>query len=331
LTRPRPDVICLSNALLLGMAHRLGEALGSPVVCMLQGEDAFVDGLPPVQRERAWTTLAEKARHVSLFVAPTRYFAELMTRRMQLPADRVRVVHNGISLEGYPQGQPEPPAPTTGVAEVPPAMRNPSSLAVGYFARMCSDKGLDILVDAFIALRRRGQVSGVRLRVGGGCGPSDEGYVQELVTRLERAGLAEDVDWVKNPDRSAKLEFLRSVSVLSVPARYGEAFGLYVIESLAAGVPVVLPRVASFPELIEATGGGVLCAADDAAALAGALEALLLDPRRRQELAQAGQAAVRQRFSVAAMAEHMLSVFEETGSRTARSAALASSSPRAAR
>ena len=64
-----------------------------------------------------------------------------------------------------------------------------------------------------------------------------------------------------------------------MPARYGEAFGLYVIEAMAAGVPVVQPRVAAFPELIEATGGGVLCAADDAQSLAEAIEELLLDPR----------------------------------------------------
>ena len=64
--------------------------------------------------------------------------------------------------------------------------------------------------------------------------------------------------WVS---RSSRSNFLRSLTVLSVPARSGEAFGLYLIEAMAAGIPAVQPRLGAFPELIEATGGGVLCAA----------------------------------------------------------------------
>ncbi len=87
-----------------------------------------------------------------------------------------------------------------------------------------------------------------------------------------------------------------------MPALYGEAFGLYVIEAMAAGVPVVQPRVAAFPELIEATGGGVLCAADDPQALAEAIEELLLNPARARALGEAGRRAVFERFSAEAMA-----------------------------
>ena len=84
-TRPHPDVICLSNALLVGLVRRLKQGLRSPVVCMLQGEDYFLDSLPQARRDEAWKTLAGRAAEVDLFIAPSRYFADLMTRRLALP------------------------------------------------------------------------------------------------------------------------------------------------------------------------------------------------------------------------------------------------------
>ena len=127
--------------------------------------------------------------------------------------------------------------------------------------------------------------------------------MNSLRGRLQAGGLLSDVEFHPNVDRSAKLGFLRSLSVFSVPARYGEAFGLYVLEAMAAGVPVVQPRVAAFPELVEATGGGVLFAADDPRALADAIEELLLDQARG--LGEAGRRAVFGRFSAVALARAM--------------------------
>jgi glycosyltransferase involved in cell wall biosynthesis len=208
-------------------------------------------------------------------------------------------VPNGINLEGYADeeraGKSEVRSPKSEVqgARVP---------ALGYFARMCPEKGLDTLVEAYIRLRERGRVGNLKLRVGGSCGPADTPFVNSLRQRLQASGLLGDVEFHPNVDRAGKLALLRSVSVFSVPASYGEAFGLYVIEAMAAGVPVVQPRVAAFPEIIEATGGGVLCAPDDPQALAEAIEALLLDPARARALGAAGRRAVFERFSAEAMA-----------------------------
>ena len=101
-TQPKPDVLCLSNALLIGMARRLKSELDVPVACTLQGEDFFLDGLPESHRAACWRTLSERAAEVDLFIAPSRYFGNLMRERLGLPADRVRVVReNGINLDGY--------------------------------------------------------------------------------------------------------------------------------------------------------------------------------------------------------------------------------------
>lgn len=166
---------------------------------------------------------------------------------------------------------------------------------------MCREKGLDLLVETFIELKRRGTVPNLKLKVGGGCGPGDEPFVAQLKEHLRRAGCLDDVSFHPNLTREQKVAFLQSLTVFSVPALYGEGFGLYLIEALAAGVPVVQPRHAAFPELVEATGGGVIAEAN-AASLAAAIEALLLDPVRAKALGEAGRRAVIERFTMKQMA-----------------------------
>ena len=303
-TQPRPDVICLSTALLIGLARRLKSELDCPVVCLFQGEDYFLDGLPEPARAACWQTLAARASDVALFVAPSRYFGDLMSQRLSLSPEKLRISPNGINLSGYADVQ------------VSDQKKNQSDLAssspfLGYFARMCKEKGLDTLVSAYIVLRQRDRIKNLKLKIGGGCGPADEPFVKALRDQLDKAGFLGDVEFHPNLDREAKQQFLRSLSVFSVPALYGEAFGLYVIEALAAGVPVVQPRTGSFPELVEATGGGVLCEPGDPKALADAIEQLLLDPDRVRALGEAGRRAVKEHFSAEAMAKATMEVYRD--------------------
>jgi glycosyltransferase involved in cell wall biosynthesis len=288
-TRPAPDFICLSNALLIGMARRLRSEIGCPVACMLQGEDGFLDLLPDSHREDCWQTLAERAAELDLFISPSRYFANVMTRRLSLRPERVKVVFNGLNLDGY-----------AGAGNAAAKTGEPPVL--GFFARMCREKGLDTLVDAFLQLRQGG--SELRLRVGGSCGPADQRFVDSLRARIETAGLSGEVEFHPNVDRAAKISFLRSLDLFSVPAAYGEAFGLYVIEAMAAGVPVVQPRAGAFAELVEATGGG-LVSEPGAKPLAAAIQELLDDPARRKALGAAGRRAVFERFTAERMAVEM--------------------------
>jgi glycosyltransferase involved in cell wall biosynthesis len=295
-TQPQPDVICLSNALLVGMARRLRQELRAPVVCMLQGEDLFLDALPEKFREACWQTVAERVAELDGIVAPSRYFAGQMASRLGLPAGRVSVVHNGINLAGYQRG--------------PGGEAGSGSPVLGYFARMCREKGLPMLVEAYIRLRQAGRVPGLKLRVGGSCGPADQPVVNELRARLSTAGFATETEFCPNLDRDAKIRFLSSLSVFSVPAQYGEAFGLYVLEALAAGVPVVQPDNAAFPELLETTGGGLTCSAGDPQALADALEQLLTNPGRARILGEKGRQAVFGNFSAEAMARRLETVLK---------------------
>lgn len=290
-----PHVICLSNALLLGLARRLKTSLHTRIVCMLQGEDEFLDALPSPHREACWRELAERAREVDRFIAPSRYFADLMAARLALRPDQVHVVYNGISLVGYDTLE-------TSVNSTAPTL--------GYFARMCREKGLDLLIRAFILARKR--IPALRLKIGGSCGPGDTAFVEECRQLLTNAGVLDSVEFHPNLDRDAKIRFLRSLTVFSVPAKYSEAFGLYLIEAWAAGVPVVQPRKSSFPELLAATGGGLLCD-NDAESLAEGIADLAGSPEKARQLGNAGRNQVRQHFTSSAMAREVAKVLADLG------------------
>jgi len=286
-----PDVILLSNAMLAGLARELRSALGCPVVCTLQGEAPFLDALPAPYREQAWSCLAERAAELDAFVAVSHYTAELMGARLELPSARVHVVWNGIDSAEISMDDRAP-------ADGPPT--------VGYLARMCADKGLATLFDAFELAKER--VPEARLRAAGVVLAGDVELVERCRARARARGFEDDVSFTANVGRREKIELLRSLTVFSVPATYGESFGLYVLEAWAAGVPVVLPRHGGFVELVEATGAGLLCEPDDPAALADGLVRLLSDPAQARELGRRGAAAVRERFTTERMASDVLTV-----------------------
>lgn len=305
--QPKPDVVCISNALLVGMVRRLKAELQTRIVCTLQGEDSYLDALPEKYRAAAWQLLSERAADVDLFIAPSRYFGELMTRRLGLKPERAKVIHNGVNLDGFRGPTPDPSQ--EGNPHHATRITQHAAPVVGYLARMCPEKGLDTLVEAFIQVKRRERVPRLKLHIAGSCGPGDEAFVKSLRQRLAEAGYIGETAFSPNLSRAEKIGLLESLSVFSVPARYGEAYGLYVIEAMAAGVPVVQPRAAAFPELIEATGGGVLCEPGDAKALADAIEALLLEPERARAMGDAGRKAVLERFSIEAMTDEVVRTY----------------------
>ena len=293
----RPDVVCLSNALLLGLARRIRNDLGSTIVCMLQDEDGFLDGLPEPYSRQAWELLAERTGEVNAFVASSRYYADVMCDRLGLPAARVRVVPNGIDPEGYaPPGAP--PTPPT----------------VGFLSQMCRAKGLDTLVDAFVHLKAAPGLGDLRLKAAGGKTSADEMFHVELSRRLSAEGLTGDVEFLSDFHRTSKQAMLASLSVLSVPTKQPEASALFVLEALAAGVPVVLPDHGVCRELVEATGGGLLVTPNDAEALADALKDLLLDADRARAMGAAGRDAVLRDFPIHKTAAGMIDVYRAAAS-----------------
>ena len=289
----RPDIVCLSNALLAGLIRRIKQALRVPVVSMLQDEDAFLDSLPEPYRAEAWRTVAERVAEADAFIAVSGYYRDVMCRRLGLAADRACTVHIGLDASGY--------APADALPQPP---------VIGYIGQLSRGRGLDTLVNAFLMLRGDEKFRGLRLRAAGGVLPGDRDFVAGLRRRLAEGGAADDAEFLPGLDRAGRQQFLRSLTALSAPARQPEAFGLFVLESLASGVPVVLTRVGAYPELVEATGGGVLVEPDDASGLAAALRDLLARPDEARALGQRGREAVLDRFSIQRMASNMVDAYQ---------------------
>ncbi|MEY2879077.1 MAG: hypothetical protein RLZZ15_1457, partial [Verrucomicrobiota bacterium] len=305
----KPDLICLSNALLAGFAAELKRRLRAPVATFFQGEDTFLDGLPEPFRTQAWAALKQRLTDSDLLISPSRYYADHMAPRLGLAPDAIAVVPNGILLEGYggtPSGMGVPPMSSPDSDHGRDARATSSQPAIGYLARMCREKGLDQLVDAFIVLARDLGDTTTRLKIAGAATAGDETLIVEMKSRLAAAGLTARVAWTPNLTREQKISFLRGLTLFSVPTAYGEAFGLYVIEAMACGVPVVQPDSAAFPELIAATGGGVCVSPRDPSALARAWRDLLADAPRRDALGRAGRLGVEKKFSAPTMSAEFL-------------------------
>jgi len=289
----RPDVVQVSNALLLGVARELKLALDVPVVCSLQDEEGWLDATGAPYAQQCWTALAQNARSVDAFASVSHWYAERMARRMDTPADRIAVVPLGIEA-----GQAAaPPSPSF----QPPV--------IGFLSRMAEAQGLDVLVDAFLELKQRPRWSDLRLRATGGVTPADQRFVETLHRRLSRHGVDGDVEFVHSFDKDERHGLLQSVSVLSVPARCPEAFGMFMLEAWAHGVPVVQPRTGAFPEVIEAGGGGVIYDPNTASALPDALEALLLDPAKASALGAQGHRSLMERYTIERMARDMAALY----------------------
>ncbi len=294
--QPPFDAVCFSNALLLGAAPAIRQALDVPIVCVLQGEDTFLNGLHAPWSEHAWQELRERGKDVTRFVAVSKYYRGVMQSRLELPDDKICTIWNGIDLKGFEKKSDNEPNPPT----------------VGYLARLNEAKGLGCLIDAFILMRQQTWPSGLRLIACGTMVGPDRAYVAEQKEKLRQAGIADtDYEFIHDVNREEKQKLLRRMTVFSVPATYGESFGLYVLEAQASGLPVVQPDHAAFPEILNETGGGVLVTPNESTVLGWALSDLLHDPALCRTLGDNGRCVVQQRFCASRMAQDMTALFEE--------------------
>jgi len=264
------------------------------VLGMLQGDDLFLESLPSAVRGQALELTRAHCRELDGFIATCAYYADFMAEYLQIPRARIDVVYPGLNLHGY--GGPRP-------------ARNGAPFTIGYFARICPEKGLHTLTEAFRLLARTPGQQPCRLRVSGWLGENNRHYFEDLRQQLRAFGLGDQVDHVPAPDHASKVRFMHAIDVLSVPTTYREPKGLYVLEALANGVPVVQPRHGSFPELVAATEGGLLVQPDDPADLARGLAQLRDDPQARAELGRKGRQAVHERFTAQAMARATVAVY----------------------
>jgi len=263
------------------------------VVCSLQDEDVWVDGLEESFKKKTWKLMAEKAENVDQFIAVSEFYAREMKGIMALPDNKLDRLHIGVDPEDYPW------------LPVSEKGRN-----IGFVSRMCYENGLDILADAFIELKKQKGFEDVKLILTGGSTGDDTKFISRVLNNLKVHGLSDQVEIHNDFKCEGLKQFYKKVSVLSVPARRGEAFGMYLLESMASGVPVVQPALGAFPEIIQKSGGGVMYEANVPKQLAGVLAALLSDSDQLQKLSLNGREGVEKYFNIYRQAEELINRYQ---------------------
>jgi glycosyltransferase involved in cell wall biosynthesis len=295
---PVPDVIELPNTMLIALAAPLKRAFGRPVCCAMQGEELFLEGLLPAYHERALALIRGQVPTIDRFVAVGDYCATFMSTYIDIPPAKISVVPLGINMEGY-----APPAVTHS------SETSAHTFRVGYFARVAPEKGLHLLAEAYVRLRRRTENASMRLEAAGYLARSSQAYLDGVRRILARANLEHEFAYRGEVDREGKLAFLTGLDVLSVPAVYDEPKGLFLLEAMASGVPVFQPRRGGFTEIVERTGGGLLVAQDDPAALADGLHRLFSDRTLRASLAKRAFDGVRAHHTISQSVDRLLEVY----------------------
>ena len=290
---PAPDIVTLPNSMLSGLARPLREATGRPVCCTLQGEDLFLSGLPEPYRSQSLELIRAHVEHVDGYAAVSEFHAADMRQRLGIPEHKMHVVPLGINLAGYD-----------------PGLRfRGNCFTVGYFARVAPEKGLHVLAETYIKLRRETDFSGATLEAAGYLAPEHRDYLHRIERQMSDAGLAHEFRYRGVLDRAHKIDFLRNLDLLCVPSTYDEPKGIFLLEAMANGVPVVQPRRGAFPEILRRTGGGILVEPDDIGALADGILSLWNDRPRIEELGQRAVAGVREHYTAERMAARALDVY----------------------
>jgi glycosyltransferase involved in cell wall biosynthesis len=291
-TTARPDLILVTNILVAGFVPALKEQTKAPVIVTLQGDDVFLDMLPPSDRERCLTQIRENNRYIDGFITHSAAYRDYMADYFQIPEDKIQVTPLGLDTRDY--------------RELPTPASKTSGRVIGYFARLAPEKGLQHLIAAFIELKRDPAYADVKLQLAGWLSPECRGFAEDQWDRLRKAGLERDFEYRGVLERREKLEFMQLVDLLCVPVEHQEPKGLFALESLAAGTPVVLPRRGGLTEIVEESGGGLLFEHHDLPGLVASLKKLLDNPELRQRLGQQGRQHILESRNEKTMAQNTI-------------------------
>ena len=306
--QPRPDVVNLPNSMLIALAAPIRRALDRPIVVTLQGDDLFLDGLTEPYKSQSIDLIRKQVSDVDLFVSVSEYYTGYMSDYLRIPRERMRTVPLGVNADDFP------------ARSGPRRESSAAPFTIGYLARIAPEKGLHHLAEAYRVLRQERGLPPSRLRAAGYMSADQQTYLGGITRSLESWGLAAEFEYLGTIDRQTKSRFLQSLDVLSVPSGYHEPKGLYLLEAMAAGVPVVQPNHGAFPEMLQRTGGGLLCASEKPHDVADGIHALWSDPSRAATLGVSGAAGVRAAYTVQHMTDRLLDVYHELAPHSIRQA-----------
>lgn len=288
----KPDIIHLSNALIMGLAkHIKSRAKATKVVCSILNEDDWIDDMPEKYRQRAWDAIGKESKHVDRFLTPSNYYKNMFASKTGIDQSKIDVVPIGFDPENRDLTE-----------------KHHEELSIGFFCRMNTYNGFDKIVDAFIKLKEENKFPGLMLRACGGFTGTDKPFIAEQLKKLKSHSLINSVKIYNEFTGTKKAEFFNDVDIITVPVRKYDGYGLYILEANSVGIPVVLPATGAFPEIVKNTGGGIVYEPDTVDALVANLTKLLSNTALRKELGEIGAKNVITNLSM----EKMTSGIEKT-------------------
>jgi glycosyltransferase involved in cell wall biosynthesis len=288
----KPDLIIFSNILIGGCIEDIKREVEVPVLVTLQGDDVFLDSLKEPFKSKCINRIKELVDKVDGFIVQSEFFLGYMSDYFAIDPTKIHVTPLGINVEDF-----------SSFLSHDRTTNAPAEKTIGYMARLAKEKGLHHLVEAFIELKSQPNTNHIKLKVAGWLSPENESYAKSQWERLRLTGLENEFEYLGSIDRESKLEFFKQIDLLSVPTEFLEPKGIYALEAMAAGVPVVLPRHGAFPELIDQSGGGLLFEPGETEQLVAHWIDLLSDNERRIELGKRGQRFVHSERNAMSMAE----------------------------
>lgn len=288
----KPDIIHLSNSLIIGLARQLKKRMDVKIVCSLLNEDDWLDEMVEPYQSKAWEMIAREAPNVDSFLTPSNYYKDFFISKTGISSDNFSIIPLGFDAGTFVAGEKDNKAPS-----------------LGYFCRINSQNGFDKLVDAFILLKKENSLPGLSLHVSGGYTGDDKPFIADQIRKIRTNNLSSFVRLYPWHQGNGKEDFFRNVHIMSVPVRKHDGYGLYILEANGAGVPVVQPATGAFPEIIEITGGGVTYFPDTIENLSEAIKQLFNDNKLRQKLSEDGKVNVRSRLSLDIMSEGLSGVY----------------------
>lgn len=184
----------------------------------------------------------------------------------------------------------------------------PGRYGIGIFGRIRPQKGIGEFVEALCqVLPRNPEWTAV---IVGETTPRHRSFEEQLKARVEAAGLSERFQWIGKRPFAEIPEWFRRMSLVVCASR-NEGFGLTCLEAMASGVPVVATRAGAWEMVIREGVDGWLIPCADAAALAQAVDAAMLEPEQIEAMGRAARARIEQAFTIEREAESINTVYKE--------------------
>lgn len=287
----KPDLVHISNALLLGLAKSIKEQVGVPVVCSLQDEDVWINSMRIPYQQKVWEVMAAQANYVDAFIAVSHYFADYMRHKLFLPAEKVDVIPVGLDFDLYQQ---------TTLSFDPPIL--------GYFSPLATPYGLERFIAAFISLKQDPRFKNLKFKAAGWGVGDDKAVIKRMKKKLSVAGLTDQGEFMGGLNRQEQIAFIGSLTVMSCPAVRAEAFGIFLIEAMAQGIPIVQTEIGAFPEILK-SGGGCLVGPQDDIGLVRVLGDLLSDADKARTVGQQGREQALSRYTAKKVASEVALIY----------------------